>query len=119
MQKPLAAHPVSATFFDKIEDSIRIKIQQKKAYKCWMAASNKDLVKYSNKMFEKGNSDHEEKFFKMMEKNVQDTRQGMGREHEGHCEWDERGLRRKREHLGEWYQVCVHVVPLEDLVARA
>lgn len=74
MQKPLAAHPVSATFFDKIDDSIRIKIQQKDAYKCWMAASNKDLVKYSNKMFEKGNSDHEEKFFKMMEKNVQDNR---------------------------------------------
>ena len=39
-----------------------------------MAASNKTSVKYSNKTFEKGNSVHEAKFFKMMEKNVLDNR---------------------------------------------
>ena len=74
LQKPLAAHPASATLFDEIEESIRIKIQQKDAYKRWMAASNKTSVKYSNKTFEKGNSVHEAKFFKMMEKNVLDNR---------------------------------------------
>ena len=74
VQKPLAAHPASATLFDEIEESIRIKIKQKDAYKRWMAASNKTSVKYSNKTFEKGNSVHEAKFFKMMEKNVLDNR---------------------------------------------
>ena len=74
MQKPLAAHPVSATFFDKIDDSIRIKIQQKDAYKCWMNASIKTVVQYNKRTFEKGNSYDEEKFIKMLKKNVLDNR---------------------------------------------
>jgi hypothetical protein len=86
VRKPLAAHPASATLgdehgrtplsllFDKIEESTRIKIQQKDAYKRWMAASNRTSVKYSNKTFEKGNSVDEANFFKMMEKNVLDNR---------------------------------------------